>query len=658
MTVPIPTTCPVPLPIQEEELEVLEPRDRLTVSQWAEKHRVLSRMTSDVDGPWSHEYTPFLVQIMDWLSSPGVRQVTLDKCTQSGGTEVSNNFIGWILSESPGPILVVMPREEDASQRVNTRLRPMFEASPSLMRHLINGLDDLNIGKETVFDNCIMYLAWSTSTAALSDKPCCYVILDETGKYPSKTGKEADPVSLAKDRQRTFYSRSKLFVLSSPVAAGDLLDREFKRGDRHQYWQKCPHCGQFEVIRWKHIRLDKAADGKSLMTPDEYEAGGHARVVCPHCGAEWSEQDRWASVAAGRWLPEAQSIDAGGNVTGTAPLTVHHSARITAWMLHPMFMTMDRLAAKWADAQLHARSGDLEPLKDFIRTECAEPWEDAQVLTDADSLVSHCGEYPMPIIPPGAALLTAGIDVQIDHFWLLVLARGYLSECWVPWYGRIETGDTEDLRSWDPLRLALAMRFPLAAPRTPGTPISGSGLSVSSPAPAQKWAIQLAAIDTGYRGDVAKDFCVQCRELPLMPVAGEGRTKALSARRQEGPKHRGLERYDINVAAYKDRLARLLANPTPGPGYLHLPADARDGPHAYIREHLCAEKCLILPGPRGTTIHDWQPRRHGLPNHLWDCLVYALWASDHCGGMLIGDPQTPPPPPRRAEVMERLRQRG
>jgi len=632
---------PAPLPLQAEELEVLDVRDRLTCSQWAQERRVLSRKTTDLDGRWSHDYTPFLVQIMDWLSAPGCRQVTLMKCSQAGGTECALNFLGWAIDEAPAPFLMVMPREDDVVRRVNTRVRPMFEATPSLLGHLADGrLDGLNIGKETVLDNCILYLAWSTSPAALADNPCCDIVLDEVGKFAATTGRESDPITLAKDRQRTFYSRSHLFVNSSPVDAGDLLDREFRRGDRHEFWQKCPHCQRSLIVRWRHVVLDHAEDGKSLLTADEYEAGGRARIVCEHCGAEWSEQDRWASVVAGRWLPEAQTIDADGRVAGTAPITAHHSARITAWMLHPHFMTVDRLAAKWADAQLHARSGDLEPLKDFIRTECAECWEDAQVVSDADSLAGHCGDYPMGVIPHGAAMLVSAVDVQLDHFWLLCMAIGYLYECWVVYYQRIQTGDTGDLRNWDVLRKALAMRFPLAA---------------SADAPRITWASQLTAIDTGYRGDTAKQFVLQCRDLPLMAVAGEGRTKSLSVRRQEGPKHRGLERFDINVSAYKDRLARMLAQDRPGPGYLHLPAEAREGPHAYIRDQLTAEKCLIRPGPRGATVHEWVPRRHGLPNHLWDCSVYAQWACDHLGGMAIADPAAPPPPPRRAEVMERFR---
>ena len=51
--------------VQSEELEALTPRDRPAMSDWAEANYVLSAETSDIPGPWSNDYTPFLAPIMD-----------------------------------------------------------------------------------------------------------------------------------------------------------------------------------------------------------------------------------------------------------------------------------------------------------------------------------------------------------------------------------------------------------------------------------------------------------------------------------------------------------------------------------------------------------------------------------------------------------------
>lgn len=130
---------PRPLPIQPEELEVLIPRERPSVAGWAVDRRKLSAKTTYLAGDWSHEYAPFAVEIMESLSDAATRQVTVEKCGQSAGTEIGLNFLGWVVDESPGPMKIVMPRETDTSRRVATRIGPMFESTPSLLRHLGGG---------------------------------------------------------------------------------------------------------------------------------------------------------------------------------------------------------------------------------------------------------------------------------------------------------------------------------------------------------------------------------------------------------------------------------------------------------------------------------------------------------------------------------------
>jgi len=182
-----------------------------------------------------------------------------------------------------------MPRENDANRRLATRLRPMFKSTPSLLHHLGGKIDKLNIGKETILDNnMILYIAWSNSPAALADNPVCHVILDEAAKFPQATGKEADPYSLAKKRQRTFRTRSKLLIMSSPVGQGDIFDEEFEKGDKNEWHAKCPHCGVYHIMKWANIELDKDDDG-NLLDAEKYRTGDHARYVCPACHVPWDE---------------------------------------------------------------------------------------------------------------------------------------------------------------------------------------------------------------------------------------------------------------------------------------------------------------------------------------------------------------------------------
>ena len=205
---------PRPLPITDGEREVFSPSAKPTVSQWAESNRVLTSKTSAVVGPWSNEYVPFMVEPMNAMSDLMTREVWICAPGQASKTEVGNNFFGWAVDNEPGPMIILMPTKPTVTKRVNTRIKPMFEASKSLMKHLYNNINNINIGKETVLDNMILYLAWSGSPDSQADSPCRYIWIDEVGKmdFTSATG-EASPVDNIRVRATTYDSSSKLLEL-------------------------------------------------------------------------------------------------------------------------------------------------------------------------------------------------------------------------------------------------------------------------------------------------------------------------------------------------------------------------------------------------------------------------------------------------------------
>jgi len=83
--------------------EGLMPDPLLTVSEWADLHRVLGTKESGEPGRWRTSRTPYLRQIMDCLSpaSP-VERVVFMKGAQVGGTELGLNWIGYAIHHAPG----------------------------------------------------------------------------------------------------------------------------------------------------------------------------------------------------------------------------------------------------------------------------------------------------------------------------------------------------------------------------------------------------------------------------------------------------------------------------------------------------------------------------------------------------------------------------
>ena len=105
----------------------LKPRERLTVSQWADRHRVLTSKQAGETGRWRTSRNPMLREIMDALSitSP-VREITIMKSSQVGVTEASINWIGYIIEHAHFPAMVLMPTLEARDTWKAQKLNPLL----------------------------------------------------------------------------------------------------------------------------------------------------------------------------------------------------------------------------------------------------------------------------------------------------------------------------------------------------------------------------------------------------------------------------------------------------------------------------------------------------------------------------------------------------
>ena len=106
----------------------------MTVSEWAERFRILDSKTSDNPGPWRNDKTPYLVGIMDELCNYDTEEVIFVKPTQVGGTEAILNSMGRIIQQDPSPTMVVYPSDTLGESIKKNRIDPMLHASPELSR--------------------------------------------------------------------------------------------------------------------------------------------------------------------------------------------------------------------------------------------------------------------------------------------------------------------------------------------------------------------------------------------------------------------------------------------------------------------------------------------------------------------------------------------
>ncbi len=200
-------------------LAVLKPPEKLTVSQWADKYRILSELDSAAPGHWRTSKTPYLKKVMDAFNDDFIHDLTFCAGTQLGKTSAEQNMMGYAIAQDPGPMIIVYPSKELAKFTSEKRLQPLIKLSPELYKHWNErGSTDL----ELTFDTMYIALVGANSPAGLSSRPARYVFFDEIDKFPKWTGAEAGPLDLAAERTKTFYNFKVVKVSTPTLKTGNI----------------------------------------------------------------------------------------------------------------------------------------------------------------------------------------------------------------------------------------------------------------------------------------------------------------------------------------------------------------------------------------------------------------------------------------------------
>ena len=191
-------------PVFEGALEALLPDPDLTVSQWADEHRILPEVIGEA-GRWRTSRTPYLREIMDSLSPQSrLERVVFMKGAQIGGTECGLNWLGYIIHLCPGPVLMVQPTDKVAERVSKQKLGPTIDETPVLRERVARARsrDSGNTIDTKEFPGGLLALTGANSAVGLRALYIRYLFLDEIDAYPGDTDGEGDLVSLAKSAPR------------------------------------------------------------------------------------------------------------------------------------------------------------------------------------------------------------------------------------------------------------------------------------------------------------------------------------------------------------------------------------------------------------------------------------------------------------------------
>jgi len=621
------------------------PEPELTVDEWADAERIVSREESKHYGQW--QTLPFWREPMQKLSATDpTREIAVMKGSQIGGTQhLAICWLGYIIAQAPGPVILVLPSRELVQQTSQTKIDSMIEATPALRARVAPSRS--RGSRNTTFNKHFLggklMLRGANSASAFRNIDARYLILDDLDGYPGEVGIEGDPVTLAKKRMLT-YNNSKTVLLSSPTTRGiSRIEREFNAGDQRRYFIPCPWCRRMDFLTWQGFRDHVAKrDGGHHRIEYEDNRPETAHMVCAECGKKVEERWKPQMFDRGEWRPLVPE-------EGRKP-SYHLSGLYSPLGWHP-----------WSDcvAEWLASQGNRLQLKGFMNTILAETWEDRGSGAEAEDLMARSESYSAEV-PAGVGILVASVDVQDDRLEVQVKGYGAGEESWLIAFSQLfgspsGIGSIAEQRYrapkskvWYELDQFLKREF-----------VHESG---------RKMRIECTAVDSsGHHTEAVYRFCKAHEDRYVFAVrGGQAQGEPIVARPTTHNQYRA-KLFTLCVDTAKEMIYARTAIATPGPGYMHLPnwVDAE-----YIAQ-LSAEKGLWKYVPGRGLVRKWEKVRER--NEALDLEVYSLAALRILGDVVIGnlgkraeqfarpiakkvpEPDPPPPPRRRTSVRGGIR---
>jgi len=433
----------------------------IKVSEWSGKYRNITK--GPIQGPWQNSLTQYLVGIMDAMDYPTVRESTLMKGPQSGGTESAFNWIGKKSDCEPDDIIACFCDETTAKENSSDRIQPMFKTTPRLARHLTGRADDES-GLKLNLSHMTIYLGWASSVSRLANKPIRYAFADEIDKpgwgvpqaeKKKKKGgqdsKETSALNLLRKRLITFkrLALSKLWKISTPTVESGNVYQEFIAADvRFVYYVKCPDCGRHQVMEFENIKWP----GGGKADPSDVENNRLARYHCAHCESQWDDDMRDEAVRGGEW----RSLHAEGS--NEKPLELFRyletfrpaniAFHLPSWVSY--FVSMSEAAASFLKGLKN-----IDDLKDFFNAHKAMPYIPKRREQKADVIKALKDDRPEGVVPGGGqvATLLFGADTQGegDGWWYEIRAFGYgiIGDSWQIRAGFVETFEALEKVLWE-----------------------------------------------------------------------------------------------------------------------------------------------------------------------------------------------------------------
>ena len=420
--------------LKKSALEVLRPPEKLSVTEWAEKHIYIPKEVSPYAGYFRAGFNQYLNEPLNQFGNKQTNRLTICFASQTGKTTLMHVGLLYVVTKTPKPVLYLMPSDQSARQISKERIQPMMRASAEVSKILPDNPDNFSILTYQLKTTNV-HLGGAGSASKLASFPCAVVCFDECDKAEVRNKNEAGAIQLASNRVKA-YGSSKLFVLASTPTidnGAETITHHLKQSTFKTYRVPCPSCGELAEIGFAKgeekfsVQWDKKLTGG---VTDINASASTAKLVCPYCEyavTDTNEKNKMVSSPLARWESTNPMAD-----------PTHEGYHLNS--LYSSYISITDACKMFLEAK------ETNQLQDFRNSFQALPWkQDTEELPDIIKLKELEGEFTRGEVPPDCfTLLTC--DVQKYEFYWMVTAHDHLASTYIVDHGRADNfGDLEQI---------------------------------------------------------------------------------------------------------------------------------------------------------------------------------------------------------------------
>lgn len=629
--------------------------NKLDPSEWAEKHRVMSSDVSSFPGKYSYDLTPYLREIVDHLSlKSNARIVAVMKGGQIGfSTGLIENGIGWIISESPAPILLTSGDKDLSKEMMEKRIDQMIDSCglrnrirPNAMRKRNQRTGDTSHSKE--FAGGYLIADGVNNVNKLRQRSLMYGFIDDFEATKQTDKKAGNITSLIEQRFASYFSKMKLFYISTPeIKQTSNIEPVYLLGDQRKYCVPCPKCGGFIPLEWKTtigktkelagITFKLSSSGKLLEKSVGY--------TCQLCGGFFNESNKFDMIQQGRWIPTKEPSEVG-----------YYSYQINALYTPPGMYNWLHYVRQFMGAYPNglSKAPDTEKLKTFLNVVLGQTYEMRGRTPKIKQLQKNTRNYEINTVPNELSnkdgngdivLLTCSCDLngkvddaRIDFEVLAWSETGANYSINAGSIGTFQRGkskskekremftyrNNEPMNVWDKFIHEVLQKDYISDDK-------------------RKYSIMIGGIDTGYFTTYAYNFINKMKDavLPIITCGIKGESdKSRKIDADTPPFKKSKENknlFVLEVNQLKDELAekmQLIWSENTGysqpPGFMNFPTpqDNKYTTKSFFEQFESEHKVEEKTSDGRVTGYKWVKRHSTVNNHFWDTRIYNMALRD------------------------------